>query len=160
ARTAPVSWTKSTTRSRTDRAWRAAFTGSAIRGGRISHPVAEKVERQYHEDHGHGGAQKPPRAGQHLHILGVLQQDAPTDRRRTQSEAKKAERRLADDHHRQGEADRRDDMARERRKHVAQDDTHLPGASEFGGDHEVLLTQRQEPAARDARPLGPTNKRA
>src|SRR6476469_4664702 len=141
ARTAPVSWTKSTTRSRTDNAWRAEFTGSTIGICGIAHPIAEEVEGQNHRYHRHRRAEQPWRTGQHLHILRVLQQNAPADRRRTQAQAKETQRGLADDHHRQGETGRGDDVARKRRQHVAQDDAHLPRAGEFGGNDEVLLAQ-------------------
>src|ERR1700730_2932821 len=155
ARIAPVSWTKSTTRSRTERAWLELFTGSAIGIRRIAYPVAEKVERQNDQDHRHRRAQQPRRAGQHLHVLGILQQDAPADRWWTQTEAKEAQRRLADDHDRQSEAGRGDDVAREGWQHVAQDDPHLPGAGQFSGNDKILFAQRQETPACDAREFSP-----
>src|SRR6185312_14628209 len=159
ARTTPWVSGNSTARSRTASTWRlldgvsalaipdSAVATSAIGVRRVAQSVAEEVERQDDQDDRHGGGQQPWRTGQHLHVLRVLQQDAPTDRRRTQAEAEEAQRRFADNHCRQRKADRGDDVAGERRQHVAQDDAKLAGAGEVGppdqrdddGDGEINL---------------------
>src|SRR6185312_6958401 len=171
ARTTPWVSGNSTARSRTASTWRlldgvsalaipgSAVATSAIGVRRVAQSVAEEVERQDDQDDRHGGGQQPWRTGQHLHVLRVLQQDAPTDRRRTQAEAEEAQRRFADNHCRQREADRGDDVAGERRQHVAQDDAKLAGAGEVGGDDEILLAQGKEPPAHHACEFGPPDQR-
>ena len=42
-------------------------------------------------------------------------------------------------------------------QHVAEDDPHVRGAGEFGGEDEILLAQRQEPAAHHAGQVGPAD---
>src|SRR5436190_1787775 len=75
-------------------------------------------------------------------VLRLLQQHAPGDRRVAQAQPEEAERRLSQDHlrHRQGE--RGDDVTRERRDHVLEDDRRLARAGELGRGDEVLLAQR------------------
>ena len=52
-----------------------------------------------------------------------------------------------------------DDVAHERGHHVPPDDAASRAAVEPGGDDEVLVAQRQESAAHDARQVGPADQR-
>src|SRR5215207_7303838 len=127
ARTRPSSRAKETRRSRTEsKGWGAVLTSASmtVRVGGITQAVADEVEGQHSHDDDQAGGQQPGRQGEGLDVLGLLQQHAPADRRRTNAEAEEGERGLVDDHHRDGERTGSDDVAQERRHHVAQDDAH------------------------------------
>ena len=70
-------------------------------------------------------------SAERLDVLRVLQQHAPGNRRRAQAEAEEAQRGLADDHRRQRQAGRGDDVAQEGGHHVAEDDARLRGAGQL-----------------------------
>src|SRR5438132_1066675 len=133
-----------------------AISPPRMRG--IAQPVADEVEREHGDDHGHAGEEQPGRLRDGLDVLGLLQQHPPTDRRRADPEAQEAERRFADNQHRDGEGTGGDDVARQRRHHVPPDDAEPAAAGEFGGEDEVLLPQREEPAAHFPAERGPADQ--
>src|SRR2546426_17391 len=156
--TVPSSWGKYVFRFRTDKSVCVAVLTSIGIGG-VPQSIAQEVEGHDDDDHGHGRDHQPRGDGHRLDVLGLLQQDAPADRGRTQAQAQEAQRGLADDHRGQGERGRRDDVAHERRHHVHKDGPHLAAPHEPGGNDEVLLTQGQEPPPNDARQLRPPEER-
>src|SRR5262245_45384128 len=91
---------------------------SSIGIGGVAQTIAEEVEGHDGDDHWYGRNHEPWGDGHGLDVLGLLQQHPPADGRRTQAETQEAERGLADDHGRQREGRRRDDVAHERRHHV------------------------------------------
>src|SRR5262249_45754692 len=99
ALTVPSSWAKQVFRLRTDRS--GARGSAAIGIGGLTKPVAPEVDRHDGDDHRHRRDHQPRRDRHGLDVLGLLQQHAPADRRRTQPEAQEAQRGLADDHGRQ-----------------------------------------------------------
>src|SRR5262245_34718567 len=182
ALTVPSSWAKYVLRFRTDRSgsawpfrapalpalsWGEASDGgrsppprlASIRVGRIAQTVAEEVEGHDRHDHRNGRDQEPRRDGHGLDVLGLLEKDAPADRGRPQPQAQEAEGRLADDHGRQGQRRRRDDVAHERRHHVHEDGPHLCAAHQPRGDDEVLLAQGQKAPPHHAGELRPGEER-
>ena len=94
-----------------------------------------------------------------VHVLRVLQQHAPTDGRRLQPETQEAERGLAQDHLRNGQRERSDDVAVERGQHVDEDDLQVVAPHQLGGGDEILRAQAEEAAAHDARQAGPADDR-
>src|SRR5438876_1841737 len=156
--TVPSSWGKYVFRFRTDKSVCVAVLTSIGIGG-VPQSIAQEVEGHDDDDHGHGRDHQPRGDGHRLDVLGLLQQDAPADRRRAQDQAQEAQRGLADDHRGQGERGRRDDVAHERRHHVHEDGPHLGTPDQPGGDDEILLTQGQETPANDARQLRPAQER-
>jgi len=62
------------------------------RVGGIAQSVPEEIERQNDGDDRHRGGEQPGGERQRLDVLRVLQQDAPTDRRRPQPEPEEAQR--------------------------------------------------------------------
>src|SRR5918994_266797 len=150
ARTRPSSSAKETRRSRTERrGWTVTLTSSSmtVRVGGIAPAVADEVEGQHGHDDDQAGNEKPRCQRQGLDVLRLLQQHAPADRRWPDAEAEEGERGLVDDHHRDGERACSNDVAEERRHHVAQDDAHARAAGETRRQHEILLAQGEEAAA-------------
>src|SRR5438552_3633089 len=72
----------------------------AVRIGGVAQAVAEEVEGEDHQGHRDRWEEQPGRDGDGLHVLRLLEQDTPADRRRPQPQPEEAERRLADDHRR------------------------------------------------------------
>src|SRR6266566_3433739 len=107
----PSSWKKLVLRFLTESSGLVSFRMRLQIGvGRIPYPVAHEIEREDRDDDGKGGEEKPGRNNQRLDVLGILQQDAPTDRRRPQAQPQETQRGLADDDRRDREGRRRDDM--------------------------------------------------
>src|SRR5580704_15210198 len=115
ARTNPSSSAKDTFRSRTESSGVevSAFTAPSmtVRVGGIAQPVAHEVEGEHGHDDDEGRGQEPGGERQGLDVLRLLQEHAPADGRRADAETQERERRLVDDHHRDGERTRRDDVA-------------------------------------------------
>src|SRR6266496_2259349 len=157
----PSSWKKLVLRFRTERSGFVSFRivpPLQIGIRRIAYPVAHEVEREHRNDDGKRRDEKPGRDDQGLDVLGILKQDAPTDRRRPQAQPEEAQRSLADDDRRDREGRCRDDVAYERRHHVAEDDPRLAATDELGRHDEILLLERNEPPANDPRELSPANE--
>ena len=122
-----------------------------IRVRRVAQAVAEEVQRQDRHNDDHTGQQQPGRQRHRPDALGLLQEDALADGGGPQPQAQKAERCFAEDHGRDGQGSRGDQMAEKRRHHVAQDDAHLAGAGEAGRKDELLLAHGQKTAAHGTR---------
>ena len=127
--------------------------------GGVAHAVAEKVEGEHGDDDRDRGNHQPRCERHGLHVLRRLQQGAVADRRRPDAEPEEAQRRLADDHLWNGQGDLGDDVAVERRQHVAEDGLGAARPGELGGGHEVLVAQSQEPSAHHPRQAGPAEHR-
>src|SRR5215475_135208 len=82
-----------------------AASAMAVGIGGIAQPVADEVERQNSDDHGDARREEPGRRGDGADVLRLLQQHAPADDGRLQTETEEAQRRLRQDHVRDGEAD-------------------------------------------------------
>src|SRR5215472_10259315 len=121
ARTVPSSSSKTTLRSRTESNGSICSSLSAAVGvGGIAQSVTNQVERQNRKDHHQPRDQQPRCQRQGLDILRLLQQHTPAYRRRSDPEPQKGQRSFADDYQRNGERAGGNDMAEERRHHVAQ----------------------------------------
>src|SRR6476646_7501769 len=81
----PSSWKKLVLRFLTERSGFVSFCTIAQcppgRIGRVTYPVAHEIKREDRQDHGKRRKEKPGRDYQGLDVLGILQQDAPDDRR-------------------------------------------------------------------------------
>src|SRR5215468_1905958 len=162
ARTRPSSRANETLRSRTESrgAWLELTAASmAVGVGGVAQAVPHQVEGEHGHDDDQAGNEQPGRQRQRLDVLRLLQEHAPADGGRADAETEEGERGLVDDHHRDGERAGGDDVAQERRHHVAQDDAHPRAAGEPRGQHEVLLAQRQEAAAHFAAKRRPADQR-
>src|SRR5256712_8736580 len=78
--TVPSSWGKYVFRFRTDKSVCVAVLTSIGIGG-VPQSIAQEVEGHDDDDHGHGRDHQPRGDGHRLDVLGLLQQDAPADRR-------------------------------------------------------------------------------
>src|SRR5215831_12396148 len=154
----PSSWKKLVRRSRTERSGTGSIaTILEVRVRGVADTVAHEVEGEHRDNDGEGGNEQPRRDDQRLDVLRVLQQHAPADRRRPQSQPEERERRLADDDRGDGERRRGDDVAYERWHHVTEDDACLAATHELGGHHEILMLERNEPAANHPGELRPAD---
>src|SRR6266568_2482117 len=159
----PSSWKKLVLRFLTERSGLVSFCMIGARlqvgVGRIPHPVPHEIESEDRHDDGNGGEKKPRRYHQRLDVLGILQQDTPTDRRRPQAQPQETQRSLADDDRRDRQGRRRDDVTYERGHHVAEDDPRLAATDELGRHDEILLLEGDESPPDDPGELGPADQR-
>src|ERR1700733_1006817 len=154
ARTMPSSSGNDTRRLRTRN------SGSVAVGiGCIAQAIAHQVERQHCDDDDDARDQQPRCQSKRLNILCLLQQHAPTDRRRANAKTKERQRSLVDDHHRNGERAGSNDVAHEGRHHVTQDDAHSAASGQPCSQHEVFLAQCEEAAAYLSCERGPADQR-
>src|SRR5882672_4747606 len=140
ARTSPSSRANETLRSRTESSgvWSALTASSmAIGVGGIAQTVAHKVQGEHRDDDHQAGQEQPGRKGQGVDVLRFLQEHAPAAGRRADAEAQERERGLVDDHHRDGERAGGDDVAQERRHHVAQDNAQDRKSTRLNSSHTV-----------------------
>ena len=122
-------------------------------------PSPRKLSAMHGGHHDGAGREQPGRGRDRADVLRLAQQHAPGDGRRLQAEAEERQRGLGQDHRRDRERDRRDDVAHEARQHVAEDDPPFGAAVEPRRGDELLGAQRQEAAAHHAGELRPAGER-
>ena len=79
-----------------------------------------------------------------------FRQGAPADRGCTNAQPQEAERRLTQDHVRDGQGEMDDEIAHKPRQQMLNDDLHIGGAGDFGRDHKVRLAHFKQFTAHDA----------
>src|SRR5581483_8576296 len=120
-----------------------------LRVERVAQPVADEVDAD-HDDHEHEAGQhgQPPFLRE---LLAAGDELAERRRRVGDAEAEEREERLEDDRVRDGERPVHHDRAKGVREHVAEHDAHVPRADGLRSLDVLLLAQRQEDAAHNAR---------
>src|SRR5690606_21403256 len=108
---------------------------------RVAQTVAQKVQRQYRDDHASAGPEQPGCSRNRPDILCFLKQHTPAYHRRAQPNAEETERGFGDNHAGDRQRDHSDNMAEARRNHVAEDDTQWAATIKPRGLDKILGLQ-------------------